>query len=314
MSNSKILLSLFFDVNRTYIAVSQLKNEIMELLYINSTEHPITAFDDLQQVEEAGKSELLNIFNEIDFKFDEINIALSNDNFAITQIPFKPDITGKELTTLLGLEIKHLYENKKFNELNFILTPFFENQSIGDYVFVTIYGNLIKKNLGSLLSPKGKVNRITTNQFAALNSFKFNYPEYANENNLLLGMYENELQVNLFINGKPFEIYFRLHHGGNDLLKKSITEIQTLKDKYKLHNIKVFVYGNLLTASILDKIALNFDRADILRLNAFRKYTTKLDDRIKEYCSHTAHIYPACLGASLPDFTEQILLIPDENH
>lgn len=315
MKNNNISLSLFFDVQRTYATVIQTDKGVKELLYINSTEHPVSSSTLFGELNNQGIDELKALLKNINYIPDEINIALPNDNFVVTQIPYKDRMTGEELKELIELEIKHHYDNDvNIFKLNCILTPFFDNNQAPDYIFLTLFEKRLKGILEDLVGESGKVTKILTGQFAALNSFLYNYSDSLSNNIILFGIYENELEISLLTNGKPVTIYYKAFTNATDLLGIALSEYNNLKSEYTNGKYQVYSYGNRLTASFLEQLDLAIGENNIKRMNAFRKFSTMLDTRTKEYCSRTAHIHAATLGASLPDFTEHILLFPDENN
>ncbi len=314
MNNNKISLSLFFDVQRTYAALTRNNDGTRELLYINSTEHSISNANLSEGLNSAGVEEFKALLNNIDSIPDEISITLPNSNFVVTQIPYRDAMTGDELKELIGLEIKHHFENSDIFKLNCILTPFFDNKKSGDYIFLTLFEKTINSIINDLF-PSGRiVTGIQTSQFATLNSFIYNYPELNDSSVILFGIYENEIEIALMQQGKPVTIYYKLYSTPNDLLQTVISEYNNLSNEFSGAQYRVFTYGNKLNAGILEKLDLSIGKSNVSRLNAFRKFTTNLDDRTKRYCSRTAHIYPATIGGVLPDFTEHILLFPDENN
>jgi len=117
---------------------------------------------------------------------------------------------------------------------------------------------------------------------------------------------QNDIEIAYFVGGKPESAYFKLTADENTLDIVN-TEYNRIKTKTGKDDFTIFAYGERLTAQFLEDFSL-IANAKVHRLNAFRNYTTNLDDRAKKYCSRTAHIYPACLGAALPDFAEHIIL------
>ncbi len=312
MNTDKISLSLFFDTSRTYLALTRFNDEIPELLYINSTEHPLDFSDADTRKQQTGKDELFKLLEQIEQKPDEINVALTNKHFVLTKIPYKVGISGNELKELISFEIENNYDTANVFELNCILTPFFDNHRESDYIFLTMFPKSLSKKIEEMFAGFGKIKTITNGQFAALNSFKFNYSELGNSNTILFGLNNKDVEIAYFVGGKPESAYFKLLADENALAVIN-SEYNRIKEKTGKSEFTIFAYGGKLTAKFLDDFGL-FAGTKIYRLNAFRNYTTKLDDRVKKYCSRTAHIYPSCLGASLPAFTEHIIMNTNENN
>ena len=88
-------------------------------------------------------------------------------------------------------------------------------------------------------------------------------------------------------------------------------EIEKLLSEYTPGIDAIFLYGLSLTKEILIDVqeSLGLIVPVIKRLNAFRMFSTSLTDREKEYCSRTAHIFPACIGAIMPNFQERLKLV-----
>jgi hypothetical protein len=306
MNTDKITLSLSFDTGRTYVALTRFNDNIPELLFINSTEHPLDFSDDNNQSNQPGKDEIIKLLTQIEQKPDEIQVALTNEHFVLTKIPYKVGISGEEIKELISYEIENNYDSENVFDLNCILTPFFDNHRESDYIFLTMFRKKLSEHVNELLSDTGQVKKITTRQFAALNSFVFNYPELNKANTILFGLNQNDIEIAYFVGGKPESAYFKLTADENTLDIVN-TEYNRIKTKTGKDDFTIFAYGERLTAQFLEDFSL-IANAKVHRLNAFRNYTTNLDDRAKKYCSRTAHIYPACLGAALPDFAEHIIL------
>ena len=297
MYKNKNSLNIFLDSERTYLSVISNGEQKPSVVYIDSFEK-----SSISEISEKLES----IVSDLEQKPDEINIILSSEDYVLTQFPHTENISGEDLKNVIDFEIKLHFGEIEPENIICLLTPLDNLASGPDYVLMTFCRTDIVEQFRNLPFAKDKIIKCSFAAHATLNAFRYNYPDYSENTNLIIGFYQNYVDISILGSSGPRLVQYRNYSDIDTCIK----DIKHLKNEFETrvsHQLQtIFVYGETLTQLILDKLKTSFPHLEIVRFNAFRKFRAHLDDRKKEYCTRTMHIYPPNVGAVLPDYTEHI--------
>lgn len=300
----KKVLSIFFNIDRTYLTGLTIDESGVSLDYINSTVHHVDLENIKTDESRNGVAELSKYFFEMDFYPDEVSITLPSESVLITKFPGKVDITDDEIKELINLEIRQMYPNCDQNDFTTFVVPMLpEKINLQQMVAVLVPKEdflVIDEILQIVNLPVAKFD-IT--QLNAHTCFLFNYPEMAAKTVLFVSVQGQFMDVSILKNGQP--IYYNLIAlpDYNKTGEQLEIEYEKIVPQYTESIDACYFFGAGLTKPVsmmLWETASLLGIYEAKRLNAFRMLKNNLTKREKEYCSRTLHIFPACIGAGLP--------------
>lgn len=311
MENKEKALSLFLNVDRAYVCLMERDNNNINLSYISSTDSKIDpeSIDDEQS--QKGLDELKSIFSEIDIP-KKINLTLPSESVLVTTFPGKPDITHAEIVKLVELEIKQLYPQLTLEQFSIFVTQLAPTKEGKYYMLASIINDdLINSCRNIIEQNNAELGKIEISQFAAHNSFMFNYPEIKDQNVLLVSIQNQFMDVSLLTQGET--VYYNLLSVTDnakiaEIFENECNKIQeTIVDQIN----QAFFFGSSLTKELnmlLWETSMLFG-FETKRLNPFRMMSTTLEGRKKEYCSRVFHLFPAVVGVNLPSVNNRIKIV-----
>lgn len=308
----KKVISLFFNTDRTYITKVQNKNEGLELEYFNSTNNPID-LDAIHSNEEVeGFDEIESVLNNFDIESDMINLVFPADAIMTSQLPGKVRMKKEEILDLISLELKRAYPKLNINDFEIQVVQMGTNKKGDANQLAIIYQKHDLELFQQLLQKyNAPIKMKYVSQIAAANAFLYNYPEFQQKNAAIIGIQNNFIDFCVLSNSQM--VYYSLLNYSNEseipeILEKELGKVtdEIIDDL----SAGLFFYGSDLTKSILLsvwEIAMLFG-VEGKRLNAFRMIKTNLGKREREYASRTMQIYPACIGGTLPNFFQSVII------
>ena len=300
----KKILSIFLNLDRTYLTGMSMDEDGVSLDYINSTIHHIDLEGFKSDESRNGTSELNKNFLEMDFEPDEISVTLPSESVFVTKFPVNLDLSDDEISQMLNLEIRQMYPQCEREEfITFIVPLLPENPKLHQMMGVIVP----KENLIAIDELVKVLNKPVVNfdiaQLNAHTSFLYNYPEMADKTVLFLSLQGQFMDVSILKAGQP--VYYNIlaisdYNQTGDILEKEYAKIVP---DYVNGIEACYFFGAGLTKNIsmmLCETAGLLGIFEAKRLNAFRMVKSNLSKREKEYCARTFHIFPACIGAALP--------------
>jgi hypothetical protein len=299
----KKILSVFFNIDRTYLTGLTLDESGISLDYINSTIHHVDLENIKTEESKNGVSELNKYFFEMDFDPDEISVTLPSESVLVTKFPGKKDMSDEELKQLLNLEIRQMYPQCDEADFTRYVIPLLPQNPKLHQMMAVIVPNEDFKVIDDLMQILSKpVSKFEITQLNSHTSFLYNYPEMASKTVLFISIQGQFMDISVLENGLP--VYYNLialtdYTKSGEILENEYAKI--VPDYVKSVDACYF-FGAGLNKQIS---LLLWETASLLgifeakRLDAFRMVRTNLTKREKEYCSRTLHIYPACIGACL---------------
>lgn len=303
--------SIYFDINQIYFANLESNEKGLFLNYINSSTAISDTPIDLENLNNYPniKEELL-LFCQESPKADSIAITLASENVLISYIPGDINMEHSKIKQMIELEISNTYSDSNINNYTVIIYDFAERMDGNKMMIAAIIPNIILQNIYNILKPlQIPISKIDISPFATINSLLYNYPNQKEKAAAVLNLHNEYIDVVVVKEAKPIyysQVYFDSIDELDSILEE---EFNTIMTDYIDYVETAFFCGNYLTVDILAQGEAKL--ADFLmtgfRLNTFKMVRTNLEQREKEYCSRTAHIYTPCIGAILPNDGNVIL-------
>jgi hypothetical protein len=298
MENLK--LSVFFNTDRVYLMVCEPTDSGLNLVYVNSTDHPIDLENIDSGVSAIGKKELLALLNTITLDIKKISVTLSADSVLVSHLPGKKNITKDEIKQLIALEIRQAYPMFSFEDFTSSVVPTEADSKGKSLLIAIIIQKQLMKNCQELLqSLNAPIEKFEISQINAHQAFIYNYPEYMGLNIAFLGVQNQFVDISV-ANGNSLYHYNLVSlpnkESFGDICAKEVSKL--IGNQAPSIDLAVF-FGSGLTKQMLDnaKISLKNIVMEVDRLNAFRMVKATINDRQRAYCSRTSHIFPPSIGA-----------------
>jgi Tfp pilus assembly PilM family ATPase len=308
---SKQTLSVFFNIDRTYVSIVEPKEKGLELLYINSTDTNIDLENIDDEMSQMAIEELTTLLQGLDFDVSNITVTIPSESVIVSQFPGRQGMSEEEMRKLIALEIKHSYPQFNPSDFSSNIVPM-ETQINGQSMMlaVIIPKQIVYSCLEILNVFNLPIESIEISQLNAHTAFLYNYPEFQDKTVAILGVQENFVDISVIQNSKP--IFYDLVSLPD---KKQIGEMFETQYNRLISDVvnkidMAYFFGTGLTR---DMHIAAWEISALLnigfgRLNAFRMLTTNLEPRDRDYCLRTQHIYPPCIGGSFPAYHESIKL------
>ncbi len=304
-------LSIFFNVDRVYVAQVEFASKGMILKYVNSTKNRIDLENTENDTSRQGIEELTEILNEINFSGGKVSATIPAESVLVTQFPGNTDMKASDLRQLLQLEIRQGYPQFNFDDFSSIMVPLLASPGQNSMMKAVIIPKQIYSAVGDILKPLNKpVDKIEISQLNAHSAFLYNYPERMDENIALFGVQSQFVDISVIVGGQLAYYELTALPDPSKLAEVVETEITKIMENHIDSINAAFFFGSGLTKdqylSVWEtSMLLGFESG---RLNAFRMMESDLSRREKEYCSRTMHIFPPCIGGCIPAYHKRVRL------
>jgi hypothetical protein len=307
----KKILSVYFAEDRVYMLLAKPSDKGLILNWVGSTDNHIDFPNINDEPSILAARELEGFLTEMNVdEIGRISVTLPADVALITQFPGKDDITSEHLNKMVDLEIRQAYPQFNYDDFTSNIYKLSPKNDGNQMMLAVILAKQDFENTRKLLSALNKpVSNIEISQINSHSAFLYNYPERAWQTVGLMSIQRNFIDFSILKAGVP-AYYSLIGHAGRDIGEILRNEIEKINSN-KLGKLDtLFFFGSGLNKAIFDELS---DAADEIglsngRLNAFRMMKGELDDRQKEYCSRTSHIFPACVGGCIPPYHEKIII------
>lgn len=303
-------ISLFFNIDRVYVAVLERQDNNINLAYVDATDHVVDIEHPESESNNAGINELTDILADLELP-EKINVSLPCESILVTSFPSRANITQKEIVQLVNLEVRQIYPQFELEQFSVIVNPLTPTKDNKHFMIASIIDNQILQSTKEFLKGFGvELGKVEISQFAAHNAFAFNYPEIADKNILLASVQNQFIDISVLSKNKP-AYYNLLAYAAPDKIPEVFeAECNKITENIVTHIDYAFFFGSGLTKEInmaLWETSMLFG-FETKRLNPFRMMTSSLDARTKEYCSRVFHLYPAVIGVNFPSLHERIII------
>jgi hypothetical protein len=306
----KRILSVYFNIDRVYLTLFEITEKGLKLHYVNSTEAPL----DLENPEDDASvltMQELEILIQEAGAADYLCVSLPAESVLISHIPGDLSMEEHRLKQLVGLEIRQAFPQFNFQDFSPLVVELGERMDGKKMLCAQIIPNKIIATVKQALAPAGiPISRYDASQFNSHSALLYNYPEQKDKAAALVSVQKQFVDLSVVKNGVP--IYYSLvnFNSPDDIGPICESEFNKIMTDYVDYVETAFFCGVGLTTEIYQKAEAKL--AEFLmtsvRLNAFKMVSSELEQREKEYCSRTAHIYPACVGAAIPPYHKSLYL------
>jgi len=307
----KHIFSVFFNIDRTYATLMEVKEKGLELKFIDSTRTQI----DLENISSSesveGIRELHQMIEQNKDSIESINVAIPAEIVFVTQFPGASGMSNDELNQLVNLEIKQAFPQFNSDEFSSNIIPMEPAKDGSSMMMAAIIQREILDAIKEIFINHLPVQNIEVSQLGAHTSFLYNYPENAEKTNIVFGIQEQFIDVSVIKNAKP-AYYNLLSISSPDKIGELFEEeynkiIANFADQVD----GAYFFGMGLTKEIYFQVwetAMAIGIMETGRLNAFRMVETTLDQRRRDYCSRMMHVLPPCVGSTIPAYHQTIPL------
>lgn len=291
------IISVFFDNDRTYIALLEPDAKGWSLAYINSTTQPL----DLALGHDSGAvQELESVMMEIAGAASSVHVTLPMESVFVHQFPAPILGSADEIRDLLRFEISQHFPHQDaqgFSSVVYTLSPRIDRTSM---MMAVIMEHNMLGTVREVLAPlMANIERIDTAQMAAHNALLYNYPDHEGASFAVFGVQERYLDVSV-IRNNVMAYYHLAPLGERSIGEVCEEELNRVLDEYVPFIDGAFFFGSGLTRARYETAAAAIS-VPAHRMNAFRMLTTTLGERERAYCSRVGHIFPSCIGNIFPN-------------
>ncbi len=305
------VLSVFFNVDRVYVAHVGITSKGLSLKHVNSTRSRVDLENIDSDTSRQGIVELEEILREINFAGGRLSATIPAESVLVTQFPGSPDMKANDLRQLLQLEIQQGYPQFNYDDFTSIMVPMLSGNEQKKMMKAVIVPKQIYSAISDILKPLNRpLDKIEISQFNAHSAFLYNYPERVDDTIALLGVQSQFVDISVIVGGQMAYYELTALPGPSALAEVCETEITKILESHIDKIDAAFFFGSGLTKdqylSVWEtSMLLGFESG---RLNAFRMMDSTLSQREKEYCSRTMHIFPPCIGGCIPSCHERLRL------
>lgn len=303
-------LSIYFNIDRAYLAILSQNEKGLNLDYIDATRNKIDLEYTDDPESQAGIKEIYDFIEKVKSKINHISITIPAESVFVTQFPGKQGMSNDQLNKLVNLEIKQAFPQYNTDEFVSNIYPLEQDKNDRSMMLASIMQRDIIDTLKELFKDYLPVSNIEISQINAHTAFSYNYPDSMDKTIMIMGIQDQFIDLSLIKNTKP-AYYNLLSFSNKEKLGEMIEEeYNKLKEEVSETIDGIYFFGTGLTKDLYFQA---WEMAAFLdlqtnRLNAFRMITTDLDQRAQEYCSRMQHVLPPCIGAAIPDYHNRIRL------
>lgn len=304
-------LSISFGIDRTFVALIEKQPQGLLLKFAGITSKPVDLENYDTPLNKDALGELIQLIEKIKLQFDFVNISIPVETTLVSKFQSRPNISVNEALSIVNLEIRQIYPQYNPNEFPTYLFQLSTVKSTPFYLAVII-PKKIYQNIKKITSVFNRLaERIEISQFNAHYALLYNYPDQINKNLAIFNIQENFIDFSS-IYGRNLLSYDLLRFPEKNEIPKIIkNSIISKRSEMGINFESVFLFGEGLDRSLFNDIssAITSEVNQIKRLNAFRLFRSEVDNETKEFCASTAHLFPPCIGASIPSYHDKIKII-----
>ena len=179
------IASIYFSNDKTYLTITENKENSVFLHYLNSTQDAINLHDVLSEKSSGAIFELFMMAADFVDDLSQLNVTLHPEYAYTTTLAGELDLSKNDIEKLLELEIRTGFENKKLTDFDVNIVEKSTNTSTNtdinnSIIIAELIPMEIIKAIGIALNDFGiELNNININysMMSVASCFAFNYPE-----------------------------------------------------------------------------------------------------------------------------------------
>jgi hypothetical protein len=307
----KKILSVYFAEDRIYLVLAKPSDKGLILNWAGSTEHHVDFPNINDEPSILAAQELEAILTGLNMnEIGRVSVTLPADVALITQFPGKVDISMEHLQKMVDLEIRQAYPLFNYEDFSSSVHKLSPKNDGSQMMLAVILAKQDFENARKLMATLNKpISNIEINQINSHSAFLYNYPEKGWQTVGLMSVQKNFIDFSVLKAGVP-SYYSLISHSGRNIGEILNNEIEKISSIQSGKIDTLFFFGSGLNKELFDELSNAADELGLSngRLNAFRMMKSDLDERQREYCSRTSHIFPGCIGGCIPSYHERIKL------
>ena len=295
-------LSIFFNSDKIYAGMFERNTKGLSLLDISATLDPLDLEDIENEISQKSINQLKRNLGNSEHKVEELNVILNNENSYWTVIPGDLNMDREELKNLLDFEIKNNLGSFDINNFLFRIYPYGRKDENDSSMLLAIFINKnIVQNISKVLDFTGlEINYLTIAQISSQNTIEYNYPDTSHLYDLLINVEDTFCDISLSNNNLTYH-YDLVKLDPNKSIESLISDEITKLKQNGLSPGNILAIGNKLKKEFINDLNEVLD-LNAKRLNSFRFVRADIDQRLKDYCIRTSHIYAPVVGGALNSF------------
>ena len=123
----KSALSVFFNIDRTYIAILSPSEKGLSLDYLNATRNQIDLENVFDPDNDPGIQELREFMLSVQNKINRVSVTIPAESVFVSQFPGQKGMTNQQLNKLVNLVIKQAYPQYNTDEFVSNIIPMEKN-------------------------------------------------------------------------------------------------------------------------------------------------------------------------------------------
>jgi len=309
----KSAISVFFNIDRTYLAILTPSENSLSLDYVDATRSHIDLENVFDVDGDKGIIELREFIEKVRHKINRVSVTIPAESVFVSQFPGQKGMTEEQLSKLVSLEIKQAFPQYNTDEFVSNIIPLEKRMNGQEMMLASIMQKDIIDTCKEIFKDYLPITNIEISQLNAHTAFLYNYPESLEKNIIILGVQDQFIDLSLLKNSKP-AYYNLLSFSDSD--KNKFGEIIENEYNKLLNDFINRIDGIYFFGAGLNKDLYfsGWEMASVLgletgRLNAFRMVKANIEDRAKDYCKIMQHVFPPCVGAAIPSYHERIRLL-----
>lgn len=304
-------LSVFFNIDRTFVIIADRTEKGLILKYVNSTNLPVDLEMPDRDDSAAGMAELQEILDSEKGGFDRVAVTLPAENAFITQFPAKEGLEKKDMIKLVKLELEQIFPNSNMKHFAVNVIPFEKDKNGNIRMMAVIISKNVLESVKNIFEPLGLgIDNIEIAQLNAHSSFIYNYPETKNDPVVFVNVQEKFLDISLIKDQKPYYYNLASYESNEQIGEVFENEFNKMTEN-NIDEVKAaYFFGSALTKDIN---MMCWETGMMLgietkRLNPFRMVRSEVSQREQEYVARIFHLYPGPVGACIPPVHTKIKL------
>lgn len=309
----KSAISVFFNIDRTYMAILSPHENSLSLDYVEATRKRIDLENIFDVNNDEGVIELREFINSVSNQINRVSVTIPAESVFVAQFPGKKGMDEDQLNKLVNLEIKQAYPQFNTDEFVSNVIPLEKRKNGMEMMLASIMQKDIVETCKEIFKDYLPITNIEVSQMNAHTAFIYNYPESLEKTVMILGVQDQFIDVSIIKNSMP--AYYNLL-SFSDIDKEKFGSIVEAEYKKVLNEVVdtidgIYFFGTGLTKRVF---LAGYNMANGLgvesgRLNAFRMVKPNVEERLKNYCKIMQHVFPPCVGAAIPAYHDRIRLL-----
>ncbi|MBL7999754.1 MAG: hypothetical protein JNL32_14105, partial [Candidatus Kapabacteria bacterium] len=291
------ILSITFNINRTYAALCTLTQRGLRIEQIDAISEEIDIFND-----DVLAGEGLALLHELLFTLkmppSAIHLALPPEAMLVQHIPSMPGAPPDEVRDMLSLEIMQNAPDLDLDDYDAALYPMNPKLDASEMTLAVMTEQSVLHRISKMIGAFGTpVVQVMPRQFATHSAMLYSHPELRKKSVVVFGIKGRTIETSV-VHQSQLAYYNATPVANAGAISEMCDgEIEKVLSSYLPYIDAAYFYGDSLTREVLSAVSSRISGviSTVERLNPFRlSYSESLTQREREFCSRMAHAYAPC--------------------